>query len=82
MNGYLLIARMEMDDLPLRFFATKKEMGEWLRTDCDGTCEDDIKRIVRLHGWAASELLRNEAMQIRNGKPVKVEHVLGFEHVE
>ena len=53
MNGYLLIARMEMDDLPLRFFATKKEMGEWLRVG-DGTFEDEINRIVRLHGWAAS----------------------------
>ena len=75
MNGYLLIARMEMDDLPLRLFATKKEMGEWLRSS-DGTFEDEINRIVRLHGWSV------EAMQFRNGKPVKVEHVMGFEHVE
>ena len=44
--------------------------------------EDEINRIVRLHGWAASELLRIEAMKFRNGKPVSVEHVMGFEHVE
>ncbi len=81
MNGYLLIARMEMDDLPLRFFATKKEMGEWLRVG-DGTFEEEINRIVRLHGWSSSELLRIEAMRLRNGVPVAVEHVMGFEHVE
>lgn len=82
MNGYLLITRMEMDDLPLRFFGTKKEMGEWLRTDSDGTFEDEIKRIVRLNGWSSSELLRVEAMRFVNGIPVSVEHVMGFEHVK
>lgn len=65
----------------IAIFRDKKKMGEWLRVG-DGTFEDEINRIVRLHGWAASELLRVEAMRFRNGVPVSVEHIMGFEHVE
>jgi|JI9StandDraft_2_1071091.scaffolds.fasta_scaffold303360_2 hypothetical protein len=81
MNGYLLFARMKLDDLPIQLFANKKEMGEWLRAGED-TFEAAIDKVARVLDVPTSELLRVEAIRFRNGRPVQLVHVMGFEHIE
>lgn len=81
MNGWLLVARMKMDDLPIGLFANKKEMGEWLRAG-DEAVEEVVDKVAKVLDMPTSELLRIEAIQFRNGRPVQLVHVMGFEHVE
>ena len=81
MNGYLLFARMKVDDLPIRLFANKKEMGEWLRVG-DETFEATIDKVARVLDVPTSELLQIDAIRFRNGRPVQLVHVMGFEHIE
>jgi len=81
MNGYLLFARMKLDDLPIQLFANKKEMGEWLRAG-ELSFEDSIDKVAKVLNVSTSELLRIEAIQFRNGRPVQLVHVMGFEHLE
>lgn len=81
MNGWLLVARMKLDDLPIQLFGNKKEMSEWLRVG-ELSFEDSIDKVAKVLNLPTSELLRIEAIKFRNGRPVELVHVMGFEHVE
>jgi hypothetical protein len=84
MNGFLLIARMSVDDLPLRLFKSEAEMKEWLGEGDSrngGSIDAIIHRTARFEGWASSDLLRLEAMEFSKGLPVSVKLVMNFEHL-
>ncbi len=81
MNGYLLMARMEMDDLPLRWFANEVSMGHWLQFS-PSSFLDEIDDLVAKHRLSRSPLLRIEAWQYQDSELVKITHVMGFEHIE
>jgi len=81
MNGYLLMARMEMDDLPLRFFASVVSMGHWLQFS-PSSFLDEIDDLVAKHGLSRSPLLRIEAWEYRDSELAKITHVMRFEHIE
>lgn len=78
MNGYLLVARMMCDDMPLRLFATEAEMGEWLQYG-KGTFEDEINRVATLIDWPTSTLKSIEAIRFIDGNPVEGVHVIRLE---
>lgn len=77
MNGYLLIARMEMDDLPLRWFANEVAMGHWLQF-APHSFEEEIDELVKRHGLSRSPLLRIEAWEYQLGELAGIKHVMGF----
>ena len=78
MDCFLLMARMEFDDLPLRVFATETAMEHWLQSSKD-TFDLEIDEVADSHGLARSELLRIEAWEYRGGKLVGIKNVKEFE---
>ena len=77
---YVLMARMEFDDLPIRIFASKESMGHWLQYS-RSTFEQDIDAVVNAMMLSRSQLMRVEAWVYRNGELMDIEHVMGFEHL-
>lgn len=81
MNGVLLIARMQFDDLPIRLFSNRVSMGHWLQFS-KGSFDETIDAIVEKHDLSRSQLLRIESWEYINGELFRVEHVMGsFEEI-
>jgi len=82
MNGVLLVARMQFDDLPIRLFSNRVSMAHWLQFS-KGTFDETIDSIVKKHDLSRSQLLRIESWEYINGELFRVEHVMGcLEEVE
>lgn len=83
MDCFVLMARMEFDDLPVRIFANEVCMGHWLQYSrrFKLTFDADIDAVVESQGLSRSQLLRVEAWEYRGGELVAIKHVMGFEHL-
>ncbi len=80
MDCFVLMARMEFDDLPVRIFANEVCMLHWLQYS-KLTFDADIDAVVESQGLSRSQLLRVEAWEYRSGELVAIKHVMGFEHL-
>lgn len=80
MDCFVLMARMEFDDLPVRVFASETSMGHWLQFS-KLTFDADIDAVVESQGLSRSQLMRVEAWEYRGGELVSIKHVMGFEHL-
>lgn len=66
MNGYLVVLRCMMDDLPLGLFATRaKALKFALNLDFDGELP-----IERVWGIDRSSITQVDILQFKNGEPV------------
>ena len=82
MNGVLIVARMEFDDLPIRLFSNRVSMSHWLQFS-KGTFDETIDAIVAKHKLPRSQLLGIESWEYINGELFRVEHIMGsFQKVE
>ena len=76
MNGFLIVARMTMDDLPLRFLQTEDEVGKYM---LDGeSIEAVVQRIAPIAGCSTSELIGLDSIEFRDGQPVECKHLMNF----
>lgn len=78
MNGFLLVARMTMDDLPLRFFATEDGIGKYMLGGDGESIEDVVQRIAPIAGCSASDLIGLDSIEFRDGQPVECKHLMNF----
>lgn len=77
MDCFVLMARMEFDDLPVRVFASETAMGHWLQFS-KLTFDADIDAVVESQGLSRSQLLRVESWEYRSGELVSIKHVMSF----
>lgn len=80
MNGFLLVACMSMEDLPLRLFASESDLREWLRVG-EGTFEQVIDEVAKALNWSTNDLLNIAAVEFRDGVPVESKCVMDFTYV-
>lgn len=77
MNGFLLVARMSMEDVPLRLFASESDLREWLRVG-EGTFEKVIDDVAKALDWYITDLLSIAAVEFRDGVPIESRCVMDF----
>jgi mannosyltransferase OCH1-like enzyme len=73
-NGILLVVRMHSDDLPLRLFATREEIGKYL--DTPGALQNDIDEAIEKTSWIGSHASALVGVEFQDGKPVDSFHVM------
>lgn len=77
MNGYLLMARMILDDVPVRFFSDLAEAKEFLKVniiDGEPTTEfqDRIKSMAAAIDFDTSDLVGCDVLRVTEGWPTEV----------
>ena len=79
MNAFLLVTRMNMDELPLRLFATEEEFDDFMLRS-KGTLEDLIEQTGEALKWPASDLVCLDLVEFKDGVPVSSRCVMEFDH--
>ena len=67
MNGFLIVARMRHDDLPIRLFETEIEVGNYMEK---GQIQDEVERIAKEVKISTSDSISVIYIRFLNGIPV------------
>jgi hypothetical protein len=83
MNGYLLMVRMNLDDVPVRFFSNLAEAKEFVEANMiDGGPTADFEAMVKSMAAAidfdVSDMVRCDVLRIVDGWPTEVAHSEAF----
>jgi hypothetical protein len=83
MDGYLLMVRMNLDDVPVRFFSNLAEAKEFVDAniiDGEPTIEfqDRIKSMAAAIDFDTSDLVRCDVLRIIDGLPTEVAYSEAF----
>jgi hypothetical protein len=70
MNGFLLVARRNMDELPLRLFAEKVSAEHFLEYAEDEQLLNLIHTTAERLDWPTTDLVAIELMEFVDGVPV------------
>ena len=70
MNGFLVVARCAMDDVPLRLLAGVKEARDYAATVTAWHVAQAADAV--LGGWCDSQVIRLEIVEFRDGAPARV----------
>ena len=75
MNGFLVIARMTMDDVPLRFFDTAKQASEFIDRQMVGNaaspeCHNLVEEMAEAARFPTTGLVGLSVVEIIGGCPV------------
>lgn len=78
MNGWLVIARCGMDDVPMRMFPTRGDAGTWAAAL---TPDDVAKAAAKIMGVDASIILGVDILEFDGGKPREANSLADFDSV-
>jgi len=87
MNGYLVVVRMNLDDLPIRLFSSEEEANDFIDENIvDGEPTDDFQRRIETATEAidfdTSDLVRCDVLLFVDGHPAGVVRTAMFNFVE
>ena len=76
MNGILLVVRMHRDDLPMRMFKDRDELGKYLLNP--GGIDADADVVSRRIHWTGSKKSCLVGIEFRDGEAVDSFHVMNL----
>jgi hypothetical protein len=77
MDGFLLVARMAQDDMPMRFFSTREALDHYLSHSDIQDLESILEDVNATLDWCISDVINFSCVEFIKGSPVSWEKLLG-----